>query len=172
MAGTLPGALLAQQTSGSDGDRWKSSNGDDIIVHSIKHASFVVETPTEVIYTHPVGDAEAYGALPPPSLILVTHEHVDHYKPETLTAIVSDSTRLITNPSVFDTLPAELRNRAVALENGSESDNDTLRVTAVPAYNITADRLNYHPQGRDNGYVLTVDNTRLNRGDTEAVPEM
>ena len=56
------------------------------------------------------------------------------------------------------------------LENG---EIDGIPVEAVPAYNITADRRQYHPQGRDNGYVLTFGDRRLYiAGDTEDTPEM
>ena len=43
----------------------------------------------------------------------------------------------------------------------------------MPAYNTTPDRLQYHPKGRDNGYVLTSpDHGRIYiAGDTEATPE-
>src|SRR5690606_20860133 len=42
-----------------------------------------------------------------------------------------------------------------------------------PAYNTTEDRLQYHPQGRDNGYVLSVAGKRIYiAGDTEDIPEM
>src|SRR5690606_41343657 len=45
---------------------------------------------------------------------------------------------------------------------------------ALPiSYNTTADRLEYHPQGRDNGYVLSIDGKRVYiAGDTEDIPEM
>ena len=31
-----------------------------------------------------------------------------------------------------------------------------ITIDAVPAYNSSEDRLQYHPEGRDNGYVLTI----------------
>lgn len=44
---------------------------------------------------------------------------------------------------------------------------------AVPAYNTTADRQKFHPKGRDNGYVLSIDGLRIYiAGDTEDIPEM
>ena len=43
----------------------------------------------------------------------------------------------------------------------------------MPAYNTTPDRLQYHPKGRDNGYVLTIGGLRVYiAGDTEDTPEM
>ena len=170
-ASALPRFALAQ--SGDDGDRYETETGGEIVVRPVQHASLVIETPTEVIYVDPVGGAAVYEGLAPPNLVMITHEHGDHYDPETLAAIVAEETRLITNPAVFGMLPGELRERAVALGNGDESDTETLRINAVPAYNLTADRLQFHPEGRDNGYVLTIGGKRVYvAGDTEAVPEM
>ena len=46
-------------------------------------------------------------------------------------------------------------------------------VEAVPAYNTTEGHLQYHPKGRDNGYILTLDGLRVYiAGDTEDIPEM
>jgi L-ascorbate metabolism protein UlaG (beta-lactamase superfamily) len=46
-------------------------------------------------------------------------------------------------------------------------------VRAIAAYNITADRLRYHPEGVGNGYVLTLgDKLVYIAGDTEPTPDM
>ncbi len=46
-------------------------------------------------------------------------------------------------------------------------------VEAVPAYNTTEGRQQFHPKGRDNGYILTIDGLRIYfAGDTEDIPEM
>mgnify|MGYP003700913347 FL=1 len=154
------------------GDSYDTDSGK-ITVHPIAHASFVMTVPGLVIYNDPVGGAEAYQGRPAPDLILITHEHGDHYNVETLEALVQDGTRLITNPAVFDMLPDDLKARATAIGNGQSTDIGALTVDAVPAYNTTEERLKYHPKGRDNGYVLTIDGRRVYiAGDTEDIPEM
>ena len=51
-------------------------------------------------------------------------------------------------------------------------DSDFL-VQVVPAYNITEGRTQFHPKGRDNGYILNLDGLRIYiAGDTEDIPEM
>src|SRR5690606_30681783 len=46
-------------------------------------------------------------------------------------------------------------------------------IAAIPAYNLTPERLQYHPKGRDNGYVLSLGPLQLYiAGDTEDIPEM
>ena len=48
-----------------------------------------------------------------------------------------------------------------------------IKLEAVPAYNTTEGHLQYHPKGRDNGYILTLDGLRIYiAGDTEDIPEM
>ncbi|MEQ9573295.1 MAG: MBL fold metallo-hydrolase, partial [Nitratireductor sp.] len=127
-----------------NGDSYDTDSGK-ITVHPIAHASFVMTVPGLVIYNDPVGGAEAYQGRPAPDLILITHEHGDHYNVETLEALVQDGTRLITNPAVFDMLPDDLKARATAIGNGQSTDIGALSVDAVPAYNTTEARLKYHP---------------------------
>ncbi|QIE54928.1 MBL fold metallo-hydrolase [Pikeienuella piscinae] len=149
------------------------ATGGDVIVHPIAHASFVMETPVGVIYSDPVGEAAQYADLPAPDLILITHEHGDHFNAETLTALTGDDTRLITNPAVHGMLPEALKARAKAIANGEEADFNDLSIRAIPAHNTTPERLKFHPEGRDNGYVLGFDGlTVYISGDTEDIPEM
>jgi L-ascorbate metabolism protein UlaG (beta-lactamase superfamily) len=168
LGGLRPRAGLAQEAGG---DAYPSADGD-IVVHPVEHASLVLAAPGMVIYVDPVGGAEAYAGLPPADLILVTHEHQDHFDAATLGGLAGEA-RLLTNPAVHGMLPAELQARATAIANGESTTADAVEIVAVPAYNTTPDRLQYHPQGRDNGYVLTIGGTRVYvAGDTEDIPEM
>lgn len=147
--------------------------GGEIVVRPINHASFVMNTPGLVIYNDPVGGAALYEGNEPPGLVLITHEHQDHFDPDTLNAIVGDTTKLVVNPAVMEKLPEPLKAKATALGNGDTTTVATVKIDAVPAYNTTEDRKKYHPQGRDNGYVLTVGGVRVYiAGDTEDIPEM
>ena len=48
-----------------------------------------------------------------------------------------------------------------------------MTVEAVPAYNTTPGHEKFHPKGRDNGYILNVEDLRIYvAGDTEDIPEM
>ena len=173
------GALAAAAFSGrgraqtaTAGDSYESAVGE-IVIHPVEHASMVMLTPSLVIYADPVGGAAPYEGLPPAGLILVTHQHPDHFDVPTLTALAGASTRLLTNPAVYDKLPAELQAKATAIANGESTTAGEIAIEAVPAYNVTPDRLQYHPKGRDNGYVLMVGGTRVYvAGDTEDTPEM
>lgn len=163
---------FAARGQGLEGESYPTDSGE-IIVHPVDHASFVMTAPGLVIYNDPVGGAARYEGLPTPQLILITHEHGDHYHPETLSALVGEQTRLLTNPAVYDMLPEDLKARATAIANGESTTVNDIAIDAIPAYNLTEDRLQYHPEGRDNGYVLTVDGKRVYiAGDTEDIPEM
>jgi L-ascorbate metabolism protein UlaG (beta-lactamase superfamily) len=163
------GRALGQTLEGDD----YTSDAGTIVIRPVEHASLVMSVPGMVIYADPVGGAALYEGLPPPALILVTHEHGDHFDVETLAALVGDNTRLLTNPAVHGMLPEDLKARATAIANGETTTANDIPIAAVPAYNTTADRLQYHPQGRDNGYVLTVAGQRVYiAGDTEDIPEM
>ncbi|MEC9435188.1 MAG: MBL fold metallo-hydrolase [Pseudomonadota bacterium] len=153
-------------------DAYRTASGE-IVVHPLAHASFAMTTPGATIYADPVGDPSLYAGLPPADLVLITHHHGDHFKPETLAAIVGDDTALVVNPTVMEALPADLKARAAEIANGGATEAKGVPISAIPAYNLTEDRLKYHPKGRDNGYVLEIDGTRVYiAGDTEDIPEM
>ena len=144
-----------------------------IKVHPIAHASIVLETPVGVLYVDPVGDASNYEGLPDPDLILITHHHGDHFSADTLGAIAKNGAPMITNPEVLSKLPEDMKGNASALANGQSSTFKDMSIDAIPAYNLTEERKNFHPQGRDNGYVLGIGDFKIYiSGDTEDIPEM
>jgi L-ascorbate metabolism protein UlaG (beta-lactamase superfamily) len=154
------------------GDSYKTDGGE-IVVSPVSHASFVMSMPGLAVYADPVGGKALYDGHAPAGLVLVTHEHQDHFDPETLAALLAADTKLVVNPAVLDKLPAELKEKASAIANGEKTTVGPVEIEAIPAYNTTEDRKKYHPQGRDNGYVLTVDGRRVYiAGDTEDIPEM
>lgn len=57
--------------------------------------------------------------------------------------------------------------------SGGNAKLAAVGIMVIPAYNTTKDRLNVHPKGRDNGYQVTIDGTRIYiSGNTEGTPEM
>ncbi|MGJ8623786.1 MAG: MBL fold metallo-hydrolase [Yoonia sp.] len=158
--------------AGHSGDSFASNSGE-VIVTPKSHASFVMQSPAGTIYVDPVGDAEMYSDMPAPDMILITHEHGDHYNADTLAGIMGDDTMMVSNPAVFDMLPEAMKARTTSLANGDDMMAGDVAISAIPAYNTTEERLNFHPEGRDNGYVVTVDGLRVYiSGDTEDTPEM
>jgi L-ascorbate metabolism protein UlaG (beta-lactamase superfamily) len=169
----LPIAARAQEVT-MDGDGYVVADGAATL-RPVEHASFVMTVPGMVIYNDPVGGADAYAGLPPADLILITHEHGDHFDVPTLTGLLAANAnaRLLTNPAVHGMLPAEIQAVATAIANGEDTTANDIAVAAIPAYNTTPESLKYHPPGRDNGYVLTLAGKRIYiAGDPEDIPEM
>ena len=157
-AASLPGlAGLARAQDGSSGDAYDTARGGTLAIHPVQHASFVMGTPAGVVYGDPVGGAGLHEGLPRPDLILLTHEHGDHCDVPTLEALVGDDTVLVTNPAVHGMLPEALKSKATAIVDGESTEALGTGIDAIPAHGLTQERLQFHPEGRDNGYVLDVD---------------
>ena len=171
-AGVVTMLPYAAHAAAHGADMFPTPSGE-IKVHPVDHASFVMETPAGVIYNDPVGEPANYADFATPDLVLITHEHGDHYNVDTLTAVVGENTQIITNPAVYEMLPEALKAKASMIANGETAMFRELTIEAVPAYNTTEERLNFHPQGRDNGYVVNLPDFRVYiSGDTEGTPEM
>jgi L-ascorbate metabolism protein UlaG (beta-lactamase superfamily) len=148
-----------------------TSNGN-LVIHPVTHASFVMEWDNKTIYVDPVGGVGAYDGLQRPDLILLTDIHGDHLDVPTLSGIAGTAI-IIAPAAVHAQLPANLQTRTLILDNDNNIDRLGINVAAIPMYNLTADRLQFHDKGRGNGYVATFGGTRVYiSGDTEDIPEM
>ena len=153
-------------------DTFETPGGKTVVIHHIKHASVYIEYDGKHIYIDPVGDLEPktdFSLYPKASVLMVTHEHFDHYDDLALNKLAGTRTAVYANHAVRGKYT-----RGIGMANG---DSITLapdiRIWAVPAYNTTEGRQQYHPKGRDNGYILQLDGLRIYlAGDTEDIPEM
>ena len=175
-AAVLPTVFLpyAARAAGHGADSFATTNGK-ISVNPVDHASFVMQTPSLTIYNDPVGGAEKYADFPKADLILLTHHHGDHYKPDTLAGLIGEGTRMVVNKRVYEdeNFTDAMRAVSTVMGNGDATMVGDINIEAIPAYNLTEDRLKYHPKGRDNGYVLMIDGFKVYiAGDTEDIPEM
>ena len=144
-----------------------------VTVHPVEHASLVLTWGDKIIYADPVGEPVLFDAYPRPNIIFVTHEHHDHFSPDTLMALLGADTILVTPPSVADKLPPELKQNLKIMKNGDTISLDGLNIQAILAYNLRPEAQQFHPKGRDNGYVLEAEGARVYiAGDTEDIPEM
>ena len=163
IAGTRP--VFAQAAS----DSVMTADGE-IGIHPLQHATFVMTYGDEVFYFDPSN--VSFEGQPKPTAIFITHGHGDHFNAEALPGIAGD-VPIYTNEDVYSKLPEDLKGQATALKNGDTTEVNGIPVEAVPAYNTTADRMNYHPEGVGNGYVLTLGDKKVYvAGDTEPTPEM
>ena len=154
-------------------DTFTTPGGKTVHITALMHASLRIVYDGREIQIDPVGRlgdrTVDYAAMPKADILLVTHEHGDHLDPEALATLTADATVTLTNARC-----AERLGRGRALANGdSAALAPDVAVRAVPAYNTTEGHLQFHPRGRDNGYILTLDGLRIYiAGDTEDIPEM
>ena len=153
-------------------DTFKTKGGKEVMITAIKHASLRIQYDGLEIQVDPVvkfAPETDYSKFPKADVILVTHEHFDHFDRDAIDSLKKDSTQVIANSSV-----QKMLGFGTAMVNGeSRAIGKAITLDAVPAYNTTVGRTQFHPKGRDNGYVLTVDSLRIYiAGDTEDIPEM
>jgi L-ascorbate metabolism protein UlaG (beta-lactamase superfamily) len=155
-----------------EGDHIATSDGD-LVIQPLNHATFVMGWKEKIIYVDPVGAGKRFEGLPKPDLILVTDIHGDHLAPETLEAVVDAKSTIVAPSAVAEKLSEKLRKQTTVVANGETKSVAGISIEAVPMYNLTPDRLQYHNKGRGNGYVVTVGGKRVYiSGDTEDIPEM
>lgn len=149
-------------------DSFKAKNGETITVHFIQHASLYFTFEEVTIYVDPVNyEGVDYKTLPKADVIIITHEHYDHLDKNAIAEISKPETVIFCNEVVSTALGT-----GIALQNGDEV-TFVINIEAVPAYNTTEGREIYHPKGRDNGYIITLGDTRIYiPGDCEDMPEM
>lgn len=147
------------------GDHLVTDDGD-VLIHPVNHASFVLRWKERMIYNDHVGGSAPFSQLPPADLVLVSHQHGDHFHAATLSAVLGPEGVIIAPAAVFGMMSSALQARTTPLANGESTNVLGLTVEAVPAYN------NNHPRGAGNGYVITIAGRRLYvSGDTGAIVE-
>ena len=153
-------------------DTFKTKEGKAVTITAIKHASLRIQYDGLEIQVDPVAQYAPetdYSKFPKADIILVTHEHFDHFDRDAIAALRKDGTQVFANPAVQQMLGS-----GTALTNGEQRViANGISLAAVPAYNTTPGHTQFHPKGRDNGYVLTMGGLRIYiAGDTEDIPEM
>jgi len=172
-------SLPAQaQVAGSD---HLSTSGGLLDIVPIHHASLMLAYKGEHILIDPApldgaqGEAVTapYKAMPQPDFILITHVHGDHFNVPILEAVAGPKTVIVTPQNVHDAMPPDLQAKTRVMKNGEKGALGAVPVEAVVMYNITPARLNFHPKGAGNGYVMTFGDKRVYvAGDTEETPEL
>ena len=175
----MRGGYLAWTAAGKRVNRYEvetflTDGGLPVAITLIKHGSLALSYKGKTIQVDPVGGygkpTDYAAEFPKADVILVTHEHGDHFDKEAIAALFEEGrTALVTNARC-----AEMLGWGTAFANGeSATILGDVAIDAVPAYNYTEGHTQFHPKGRDNGFVLTLDGLRIYiAGDTEDIPEM
>ena len=153
-------------------DEFTTKSGKTVKFHALMHSCIRIEFDGKEIQIDPVlklGNRTVdYAAMPKADYLFVTHEHGDHYDANAIKLLSTDKTQLVMNKRC-----AEMYGAGRVMVNGDKLQLADMSVEAVPAYNNTEGRTQFHPNGRDNGYILTIDGLRIYiAGDTEDIPEM
>lgn len=154
-------------------DTFKTRTGKPVKVTPIKHGSMEIDFNGLIIQVDPVIDGTPpvtdYTAMAKADVIIVTHDHYDHLDVQAVNDLRKPSTIIVTNQ-----LSAAALGEGEVMYNGDILKiSDDIELAAVPAYNTTPGHTQFHPKGRDNGFILSVDGLRIYiAGDTEDIEEM
>jgi L-ascorbate metabolism protein UlaG (beta-lactamase superfamily) len=150
-------------------DMLATPSGESLYITFLRHASLILTFNNKVIYVDPLKEYFGKGQYPKADAVLITHDHYDHFEPATIKEISKPDTRVVLNKDAAGQL-----GRGTAMRNGDSLKLfDDVELEAVPAYNTTPGHTQFHPRGRDNGYVLTLGGLRVYiSGDTEDIPEL
>ena len=134
------GCQAQQQT-----DEFTTKSGKKVRFTCIKHASIQINYNGLEIQVDPVGKGMKpetdYSQFPKADIILVTHEHHDHFDSDAIAQLTKASTKIYLNPAVH-----KMFGSGKALKNGDKVKiaND-ITIEAVPAYNTTPPSRPYQP---------------------------
>lgn len=148
----------------------KTSKGD-LAITFIGHATLMMSFGGKNIYVDPTTQIADYSNLPKADLIIITHEHSDHFDLKAIDQLKTVKTEIVAT----ETVAAKLKGIAI-MKNDEVKTIRGLEIKAVPAYNLVHMRSPgspFHPKGIGNGYVVTFgDKLIYIAGDTENIPEM
>ena len=132
----------------------------------LTHSSIRLQGDGKVVYADPF---QVEGQPHDADVILVTHEHYDHFSPEDIARVAKKDTVLVA-PRSMEAKAAEAAGLVAQLffvQPKEKASIEGLPLEAVPAYNVDK---HFHP--KENawvGYILTLEGERLYiAGDTDA----
>jgi L-ascorbate metabolism protein UlaG (beta-lactamase superfamily) len=147
------------------------TSGGDVEITLLGHGSLLFTFEEKRIYVDPFSRVADYSALPKADIVLITHEHRDHFDPEALAHVRTDVTDVICTECCAGQIEG-----GTVMRNGDVTVVQGFRIEAIPAYNLVHKRENgdpFHPCGDGNGYIVTFGDLRvLVAGDTENTPEL
>jgi L-ascorbate metabolism protein UlaG (beta-lactamase superfamily) len=110
-------------------------------------------------------------------LVLVTHEHFDHWSPDDLKRVVGPGTTILTIPACEAEAKGLRVKRVQVVRPGDTLEAEGIQVQVLPAYNLNKFRSPgnpFHPkQDGKVGFILGIGGVRIyHSGDTDHIPEM
>ncbi len=144
-------------------ENWLTEYGEIVYIQWLGHASVKIWTEKMVIYVDPVYLTESPGDA---NLVLVTHNHSDHYSVSDIAKVSGPQTKLIAAASVITSFGS-----GQAILPGEIIETDGVHITAVPAYNTNKPN---HPKANNwVGFIIKIGSQRIYcAGDTDLTDEM
>lgn len=141
----------------------------DSLIQGIRwfgQAAFLIENDKN-IYIDPF---ELPGDVPPADIILITHDHRDHFSPKDIEAILTPSTVVVSIDAVRSNLPESVEHFRL-VKPGSDISVKDIHIEVTRAYNVNK---RFHPRDKDHvGFIVDVGGRRIyHAGDTDLIPEM
>jgi len=134
------------------------------MIRWLGHASFLFEG-SKIIYADPW---ELKRGEPKADIVLVTHDHFDHFSPADIAKVAKDTTVVVaTKDSAAKLKDIDVR----IIKPGDRITAGGVEIEAVSAYNTNKQ---FHPKANGwVGYIFTLDGERIYQaGDTDLIPEM
>jgi L-ascorbate metabolism protein UlaG (beta-lactamase superfamily) len=103
-------------------------------------------------------------------IILITHDHFDHWSTEDIAKVIKKETILIVPEKIADRAREVGAAQLITVKPGEKLTAAGISMETVPAYNVGKE---FHPKSDGwVGYILTIDGTRIYlAGDTDPNPE-
>jgi L-ascorbate metabolism protein UlaG (beta-lactamase superfamily) len=135
-------------------------------IHWLGHDGFRLDVGGKNVYIDPFRLSAA--RYPRADLVLITHDHHDHYSPEDLQKVVGPATAYVTCQAV---VAKGLKGDVHVVAPGDRVSVEGISVEAVRAYNVNK---TYHPKAAGYlGFIVDADGTLVyHAGDTDVIPEM
>lgn len=135
-------------------------------VEVLYHSSIRI-TGERVVYLDPFGVKEKYGDA---DLILVTHDHFDHFSPEDIDKVRREDTVIVVPHSLAGRAKELGFRQVVAVAPGETVTADGMEIRAVASYNTNKPN---HPKEKGwVGYLFAMNGVRYYvAGDTDDTPE-
>jgi L-ascorbate metabolism protein UlaG (beta-lactamase superfamily) len=140
-----------------------------MIIKRFIQSCFSIQYPNLLIYLDPY---RIPASVEKADMILITHNHPDHYDTQAIEHIIKDSTKIYCPASCKKIISTW---NALGTCPGEKFTQNGLEITAVPAYNTKFFvRSIFHPKRKKfTGYIIDDGSIKIyHAGDTNLIPEM